>query len=98
MTKPPGWVKVMWQDGRQVNPTAAGPSVSYFIGERFERHTYRYHCDTGSQLKEIRMLLKETLILSVQGVLQRIPSYGIGLPQIVVPVKLASSGGTSTCE
>ena len=34
------------------------------------------------------MLLKETLILSVQGVLQRIPSDGIGLPQIVVPVKL----------
>ena len=34
------------------------------------------------------MLLKGNLILSVQGVLQRIPSDGIGLPQIVVPVKL----------
>ena len=34
------------------------------------------------------MLLKENLILSFQGVLQRIPSDGIGLPQIVVTVKL----------
>ena len=34
------------------------------------------------------MLLKEHLILSVQGVLQRILSGGIGLPQIVVPVTL----------
>ena len=34
------------------------------------------------------MLWKENLILSVQGVLERIPSDLIGLPQIVVSVKL----------
>ena len=43
---------------------------------------------TGCQQKEVRMLLKENLILSVQGVLLSIPSDGIGLPQTVVPVKL----------